>query len=71
MEKIKKFKDFNKVNENVLGQTEQDILDYAEKYGNEALGYAICDLIENDAYRFPEDLPGLIWEYDGNTGNNF
>jgi hypothetical protein len=70
MAQIKKFDDFNKVNEGVvIRPTEQDILDYAEKYGNEALGYAICDLIENSAYRFPEDLPGMIWEYDGNTGN--
>lgn len=68
MAHIKNFKEYNKVNESIVKNSDQEILDYAERYGNEALGYAICDLLKNGEYTFPEDLYKLIWEYDGNTG---
>ena len=68
MAHIKKVDDFHKVNESIVKNSDQEILDYAERYGNEALGYAICDLLKNGEYTFPEDLYQLILEYDGNTG---
>lgn len=71
MKNIKNFDEYQLINESASRSNEQDILDYADKYGNEALGYAICDLIENSAYMFPEDLAELIWEYGGNTGDEF
>lgn len=59
---------FDYMNERPLQGGDKEIVDYAEKYGNEALGYAIRDLIENGEIRLNDKIAGLVWKYDGNTG---
>lgn len=59
-----------KINEMALDTANQDIVDYAEKYGNEALGYAIADMIKNGELELDSSVAGTVWEYGGNTGNN-
>ena len=42
-----------------------DIIDYAEKYGYEALGYALYQVAKNKDAEIDWDLVREIWEYDG------
>lgn len=47
-----------------------DLIEYAERYGVEALGYAILNLCKENEFTPDWNLVNGIWEYGGNTGNN-
>ena len=46
----------------------QEIIDYAERYGEAALGHAFLDLVRNREFVPQYGLATDIWEYDGSTG---
>ena len=45
---------------NVLNPHKKDILEYADRYGYEALGYAIYDLVLNDELNVCQELLSKI-----------
>ena len=55
--------------QNDVNNGNKDIVDYASKYGNEALGYAIADLVRRGELTLSNEVANLVWEYGGNNGN--
>ena len=46
----------------------EDVLEYVERYGLKALGYAIYELVKQDELILDWDTINNIWEFDGNEG---
>lgn len=47
----------------------EDIVEYANRYGYAALGYAIKDMVENNELNMTEAECEGVWEYGGYAGN--
>ena len=57
-------------NENGSNTPKSDLMEYAERYGMAALGYAIYELIRTDSMDADWTLAENVWEFGGNDGNN-
>ena len=44
-----------------------DIITYGTRYGYEALGLALADMIKNNEIHITNDNVNSLWEYGGNT----
>ena len=44
-----------------------DVITYAQRYGFQALGYAILDMIKNDEIHLTNEQTSSLWEYGGNV----
>lgn len=45
-----------------------DIATYFTRYGYEALGYALAEMILNDEIHLTQKQTESLWEYGGNPG---
>lgn len=51
-------------------EVKDDVVVYATRYGLEALGYAILDLVKRDELHLTSKDTTNIWEYGGNVAQN-
>ena len=47
-----------------------DLITYANRYGLDALGYAVLEMAKNDEIHFTSKDTENIWEFGGNKGEN-
>ena len=50
-----------------MDENGKDLVDYANRYGDNALGFAICELIASGEFKPSNELANLIWEFGGRT----
>ena len=43
-----------------------DINEYATRYGLDALGYAVLEMVKNNEINFTQAQTEALWEYGGN-----
>lgn len=44
-----------------------DLTEYANRYGYDALGYAILDMAKNNSLHITQKQATEVWEYGGNN----
>ena len=55
-------------NDGNIEKAESDFYDYAERYGFEAFGYAIDNMIREGDMKVDFDMANELWMYGGNVG---
>lgn len=55
-------------NDDTRETVESDFYDYAERYGFEAFGYAIYNMIREGNMKVDFDMANELWMYGGNVG---
>ena len=55
-------------NDGNIETAENDFYDYAERYGFEAFGYAIYNMIREGDMKVDFDMANELWMYGGNVG---
>lgn len=48
-----------------------DVVCYNNRYGSEALAYALIDMLRNNEIHLTEKQTESLWEYGGNKGKGF
>lgn len=55
-------------NDDIRETAESDFYDYADRYGFEAFGYVIYNMIREGDMKVDFDMANELWMYGGNVG---